>query len=86
MLVSPARDSSCAWMIRRHGTHLDAAVTKDVAGGGDVKWKIWHCEVVEIVRTFHVALAWAEWESDLAVGGGVDQPCAAMARLQAGRS
>jgi hypothetical protein len=52
---------------------LDATVAEDVVGGGDVKIEVWQREVMEIVRTFHVALnTRAKRENDLAVGGVVD--------------
>jgi hypothetical protein len=37
-----------------------------------VKVEVWHHEVVEIVRVFHVTLVWPERENDLTVGGLVD--------------
>jgi hypothetical protein len=37
-----------------------------------VKVEVWHREVLEVVDPFHVALVWAERESDLAVGGRVN--------------
>jgi hypothetical protein len=52
---------------------LDTAVTENVVGGGEVKVKVRDREVVEVVRTFHVAfVVRAEREGDFAIGGRVN--------------
>ena len=52
---------------------------EDVVSGSDVKVEVWHREVMEIVRAFHVALAWPEPLATLrmpAARAGARESCA----------